>query len=79
MNQFDMDVVKGLSDNPKHLSSKYFYDAQGDKLFQEIMQLDEYYLTNAELEILDTYKEVKVINNYFDRKGYFADSLWVPS
>lgn len=57
MNQFDMDVAKGLSDNPKHLSSKYFYDEQGDKLFQKIMQLDEYYLTNAEHEILDTYKE----------------------
>ncbi len=58
MNQFDMDVAKGLSDNPKYLSSKYFYDEQGDKLFQKIVQLDEYYLTNAEYEILDTYKEV---------------------
>ena len=34
--QFYNDVIAGLSANPKQLSSKYFYDANGDKLFQEI-------------------------------------------
>jgi L-histidine Nalpha-methyltransferase len=48
---FREDVLGGLSSVPKHLSSKYFYDAEGDKLFQQIMNSEEYYLTNAEYEI----------------------------
>ena len=54
---FEQEVYQGLTDFPKHLSSKYFYDARGDKLFQEIMKLPEYYLTNSELEILEHHKE----------------------
>ena len=49
--QFYADVIKGLQATPKHLSSKYFYDAVGDKLFQDLMNCDEYYPTNCELEI----------------------------
>ncbi|MBD1364660.1 L-histidine N(alpha)-methyltransferase [Mucilaginibacter sp. ZT4R22] len=49
--QFYKDVVKGLSGTPKRLDSKYFYDAQGDKIFQELMNCEEYYPTNCELEI----------------------------
>ncbi len=52
---FEEDVYKGLTDYPKHLSSKYFYDVKGDKLFQEIMKMPEYYLTDCEFEILDEY------------------------
>ncbi|MDX1315302.1 MAG: L-histidine N(alpha)-methyltransferase [Eudoraea sp.] len=54
---FEQEVYEGLTDFPKHLSSKYFYDARGDKLFQDIMKLPEYYLTNSELEILQDHKE----------------------
>jgi len=56
-NQFARDIIKGLTATPKKLLSKYFYDEKGDTLFQQIMNLDEYYLTNAEYEILDTYKQ----------------------
>ena len=49
--QFYADVIKGLHSTPKQLSSKYFYDAVGDKLFQDLMNCDEYYPTNCELEI----------------------------
>lgn len=49
--QFYDDVVAGLTASPKYLSSKYFYDAAGDKLFQELMACDEYYPTRCELEI----------------------------
>jgi L-histidine Nalpha-methyltransferase len=49
--QFYRDVVAGLQSTPKHLSSKYFYDANGDKLFQELMNCEEYYPTNCELDI----------------------------
>jgi len=45
--QFKEDVIAGLSKPLKRLSSKYFYDHSGDRIFQEIMQLDEYYLPNA--------------------------------
>jgi len=54
--QFRHDVKKGLSAVPKSLSSQYFYDQQGDLLFQKIMELEEYYLTDCEYEILGTYK-----------------------
>ncbi len=46
------DVIAGLSVCPKSLPSKYFYDARGSKLFDEICTLDEYYPTRTELSIL---------------------------
>jgi dimethylhistidine N-methyltransferase len=49
--QFRADVVSGLRAEPKHLQSKYFYDAQGDALFQQIMAMPEYYLTRCELDV----------------------------
>ncbi|MEX0275388.1 MAG: L-histidine N(alpha)-methyltransferase [Flavobacteriaceae bacterium] len=51
MSQFKKDVEEGLGRYPKSLPSKYFYDKDGDVLFERIMQLPEYYLTRAELEI----------------------------
>jgi len=52
--QFAEDVLAGLSAQQKHLSSKYFYDDEGSRLFQEIMRLPEYYLTGCEMEIFET-------------------------
>tara|TARA_R110002073_G_scaffold72537_1_gene177155 strand:- start:123985 stop:124923 length:939 start_codon:yes stop_codon:yes gene_type:complete len=49
---FAKDVVAGLSAKNKQLSSKYFYDDNGSRIFQEIMQMPSYYLTDAEFEIL---------------------------
>lgn len=49
---FADEVRQGLTDRPKHLSSKYFYDALGSALFEAITQLPEYYLTRAEDAIL---------------------------
>jgi dimethylhistidine N-methyltransferase len=51
MDNFLTNVLKGLQSFPKYLDSKYFYDKKGDELFQKIMDSDEYYLTNAEMEI----------------------------
>ncbi|EDM35962.1 hypothetical protein PBAL39_23182 [Pedobacter sp. BAL39] len=48
---FLKDVVSGLSAVNKSLSSKYFYDKHGHALFQQIMQLPEYYLTRCEMDI----------------------------
>lgn len=51
-NSFLEDVVEGLSNTPKRLGSKYFYDAEGDRIFQQIMRCPEYYLTRSEEEII---------------------------
>src|SRR4051794_39398893 len=48
-------VVHGLSDSPKWLSAKYFYDAAGSDLFEQITELPEYYPTRTELSILHRY------------------------
>ncbi|WP_027077396.1 L-histidine N(alpha)-methyltransferase [Maribacter antarcticus] len=55
--QFKQEVYQGLTSYPKFLSSKYIYDKAGDALFQDIMNMPEYYLTNTEFSILETYKE----------------------
>ncbi|RXK86133.1 L-histidine N(alpha)-methyltransferase [Filimonas effusa] len=55
--QFLTDVIEGLSSSPKCLHSKYFYDEQGDKLFQQIMQCPEYYPTRCEMEIIRQQRE----------------------
>ncbi|MCF7223686.1 L-histidine N(alpha)-methyltransferase [Marilutibacter chinensis] len=47
------DTVEGLSSTPKRLSSKYFYDARGSQLFEQITRLPEYYLTRVELALLE--------------------------
>src|SRR5690349_20545730 len=47
------DVIAGLSGTPKRLPPKYFYDAEGSRLFEAITQLPEYYLTRCEHEILE--------------------------
>ncbi|GAB2537883.1 L-histidine N(alpha)-methyltransferase [Rufibacter soli] len=44
-------VAQGLSQSPKALSSRFFYDAKGSQLFQQIMALPEYYLTQLEYQI----------------------------
>jgi dimethylhistidine N-methyltransferase len=56
LSTFAVDIEDGLSRYPKQLSSKYFYDERGDLLFQEIMAMPEYYLTNCEHEIFATQK-----------------------
>jgi L-histidine N-alpha-methyltransferase len=49
---FYTDVLNGLRAEHKYLSSKYFYDENGDKLFQQIMACPEYYPTRCEMEIM---------------------------
>ncbi|MFF0430939.1 L-histidine N(alpha)-methyltransferase [Streptomyces sp. NPDC004327] len=46
------DVLHGLTRTPKELPPKWFYDAHGSDLFEEITRLPEYYPTRAEREIL---------------------------
>ncbi|HLN31933.1 MAG TPA: L-histidine N(alpha)-methyltransferase [Gemmataceae bacterium] len=51
--QFREDVLHGLRLPEKELPCKYFYDARGSQLFEQICDLDEYYLTRTELAIMD--------------------------
>ena len=46
------DVIAGLSAPHKAIPPKYFYDARGSELFEQICELPEYYLTRAERSIL---------------------------
>lgn len=49
---FAEDVLEGLTAPIKHLSSKYFYDDAGSRIFMQIMKMPEYYPTGCEFEIL---------------------------
>ena len=55
--EFARDVLLGLYRSPKSIPSRHFYDEEGNRLFQRIMGLPEYYLTDCELEILQTHRE----------------------
>ncbi len=46
-------ILEGLTSERKSISSKYFYDEIGSKLFEEITRLPEYYLTRTEKSILE--------------------------
>lgn len=46
------DVVAGLSQRQKKLPSKYFYDVRGSKLFDDICELDEYYVARVESTLM---------------------------
>ena len=46
------EIVTGLSQSPKMISPKYFYDERGSKLFEQICDLPEYYLTRTEIGIM---------------------------
>jgi dimethylhistidine N-methyltransferase len=59
---FASDVIAGLTHHPKYLAPKYFYDAAGSELFEQITRLPEYYPTRTELGILrDRGEEIAAI------------------
>jgi L-histidine N-alpha-methyltransferase len=49
------DVIQGLTQTPKTLPPKYFYDDRGSVLFEQICELPEYYPTRTETVILRQY------------------------
>ena len=51
------EIIRGLQSTPKYISSKFFYDKVGSKLFEAITHLDEYYPTRTEKKILSTIGE----------------------
>jgi L-histidine Nalpha-methyltransferase len=63
-------VEEGFSKYPKRLPSWLFYDQTGDKIFQAIMHMPEYYLTACEYEILHMNKE-KLLHHFAPDKSPF--------
>lgn len=63
---FAQDVKQGLQATQKYLSSKYLYDKKGDAIFQQIMEMEEYYPTRCEYEIFDLHKAEML--KYFTEK-----------
>src|SRR5690606_25928133 len=46
------EILSGLGEPQKRLPSRYFYDAAGSRLFEDITRLPEYYPTRTEISIL---------------------------
>ncbi|SDS19930.1 L-histidine Nalpha-methyltransferase [Nocardioides scoriae] len=55
--QLAVDVRAGLLARPRTLPPKYFYDAHGSRLFDEITRLPEYYPTRAERAVLEEHAD----------------------
>ncbi len=55
--EFARDFVAALSARPRAISPKYFYDAEGSRLFDRICELPEYYPTRTELGILSRHAD----------------------
>ena len=49
------EILEGLGEPQKRIPPKYFYDERGSRLFDEICQLPEYYLTRTETTILESH------------------------
>lgn len=68
---FQKDIDFGLSASNKTLSSKYFYDEIGDALFVEIMNMPEYYLTNAEYDIFKNQNQELIKALKLEKSNFF--------
>jgi dimethylhistidine N-methyltransferase len=55
--EFAEAVLTGLARKPRSIPCRFFYDARGSELFEEITKLDEYYPTRTETVLLETYGE----------------------
>ena len=54
---FAYDLSAGLSKTPKEVACKYFYDAAGSRLFEQICELPEYYQTRTEMALLNRHAD----------------------
>ena len=75
--QFMQDMQAALSQTPKSISPKYFYDQAGSALFDRICELPEYYPTRTELSILQTHAAdmAKQMGEHADIIEFGAGSL----
>lgn len=55
--EFAEALLAGLARNPRSVPCRFFYDARGSELFEEITKLEEYYPTRVETALLETHGE----------------------
>ena len=67
---FSEDIRTGLASSLKHIPSKYFYDENGSRIFQKIMRMPEYYLTDCEYEIFRDFPH-EIFQLIKPEKGWF--------
>lgn len=65
------EILEGLSKTRKELPCKYFYDERGSQLFDEICDLDEYYITRTELRIMK--ENIDEISDFLGDKLMFIE------
>ncbi len=65
---FRKEVLTGLSQTNKAIPSKFFYNDKGSYLFDQISRHPDYYLTNCEIEILNSYKNT--IASFFNSRSF---------
>ena len=65
------EVLTSLTKNQKELPCKLFYNERGSKLFEEISELDEYYLTKTEISILND--NIEKIAQYIDKNAIILE------
>jgi dimethylhistidine N-methyltransferase len=53
----ESELMVGLTESPKRINPKFFYDEYGSQLFEEITRLPEYYPTRTEMALLESYKK----------------------
>lgn len=70
-------LIAGLRARPRQVSPKFFYDAEGARLFDLICDLPEYYPTRTELALLDTYagEMARVVGPHADVIEFGAGSM----
>jgi len=65
------EIIDGLSKSRKELPCKYFYDERGSKLFDDICELQEYYITRTELGIMKD--NIDEISEFLGEKLMFIE------
>ena len=53
LTDFKKEVIDGLTKSPKSLAPKHFYDENGSKLFEQIVNLEEYYIPSIEKSLIN--------------------------
>lgn len=66
--QFMDDLEFGLTQTPKSIPCKYFYDKRGCELYDAITRHEDYYLTQCEIEILTT--NVKKLSGILSNESF---------
>ena len=78
LNHLLEEVLAGLTQNPKTLPPKLFYDRRGAELFEDICQLEEYYLTRTEVGILRKHSREMASNHLSVKdKSSSVRGFWV--